>query len=503
MDAPVPKKVFVPSPQQAAVLEWVTSGKGSVFVEAVAGAGKTTTLLESVKRMKGQVALVAFNKKIADELNFRLEGFDIDHPRVKVLAGTFHSFGLRSWMAVKRVRVDSSKARRIAKALDTPKDLVAYTIGMVSQAKQRGLGCPGQPSMDDNSAWEDIALRFGFETYVPAHQAYNACRRVLLAHIQDSSQAVDFDDMLYMPAYQDMRMVENDFLLVDECQDLNGIRRIMARKMLKAKGRAMFVGDRHQAIYGFSGADSDSVDRIVESFACKALPLTVTFRCPKAVVNEARSVVSHITAAPSAPEGTVSRLEYTQFMKTELKPGKDAILCRNTKPLVSAAYELISNGVGAYVEGRDIGSGLIKLISKFSATRTSVLLQQVNDYTVKEVEKMKKADKLGAIDALIDRCDTIHVLAEGCDTVAQIIDKINLVFEESANLKRPLVCLSTIHKAKGREWERVFFLGCDELIPSRFAKADWELEQEDNLIYVGITRAMSELVYVSLPEPRK
>lgn len=48
---PSPRK-FVPSPQQQAVFDWVESGRGNAFIEAVAGAGKTTTLIEACKRIE-------------------------------------------------------------------------------------------------------------------------------------------------------------------------------------------------------------------------------------------------------------------------------------------------------------------------------------------------------------------------------------------------------------------------------------------------------------------
>ena len=58
------------------------------------------------------------------------------------------------------------------------------------------------------------------------------------------------------------------------------------------------------------------------------------------------------------------------------------------------------------------------------------------------------------------------------------------------------ILLSTIHKAKGLQNKRIFFL-CPELIPSRYATMDWQFEQEMNLKYVAITRAQEELIYVS------
>ena len=62
------------SPQQERVFGWAENEKGSAIVNAVAGAGKTTTLVELVRRLKGYVAFAAYNKAIAVEIGARLEG---------------------------------------------------------------------------------------------------------------------------------------------------------------------------------------------------------------------------------------------------------------------------------------------------------------------------------------------------------------------------------------------------------------------------------------------
>jgi DNA helicase II / ATP-dependent DNA helicase PcrA len=97
-----------------------------------------------------------------------------------------------------------------------------------------------------------------------------------------------------------------------------------------------------------------------------------------------------------------------------------------------------------------------------------------------------------AAEALNDRIDTLLVLMEGCDTVECVVDKIARMFADDA----PTLTLSTVHKAKGREWGRVYILGRREHMPSPYARQDWQRVQEDNLIYVAITRAQRELVLV-------
>ena len=64
----------------------------------------------------------------------------------------------------------------------------------------------------------------------------------------------------------------------------------------------------------------------------------------------------------------------------------------------------------------------------------------------------------------------------------------------------PTLTLSTCHKAKGREWQRVAILE-PELMPSKWARQDWQYQQEQNLIYVAYTRTQSEL-FIMKPQPK-
>jgi superfamily I DNA/RNA helicase len=57
--------------------------------------------------------------------------------------------------------------------------------------------------------------------------------------------------------------------------------------------------------------------------------------------------------------------------------------------------------------------------------------------------------------------------------------------------------LCTYHRAKGREWFRVFLLEHARRCPSPWAKQDWQKHQESNLAYVAITRARTDLIFVN------
>ena len=104
---------------------------------------------------------------------------------------------------------------------------------------------------------------------------------------------------------------------------------------------------------------------------------------------------------------------------------------------------------------------------------------------------MIAANKNTQAQALEDKVETILALADGCDDIGCLEDKIKLIFSEKAEG----VVFSSIHRAKGLEAQRVYILH-PELLPHPMAKADWEKEQEKNIEYVAITRTLDQLIYV-------
>lgn len=506
---------FPPSPQQRDVYRWVREASGNLILVAVAGSGKTTTILNATTLMKGSVAIAAYNKKIAVEITNKLQAAGVGR---NVQAGTFHSFGLRNWQRAvgqKRITVDGDKVAKILATQKCPENILPFAQGVVSMAKQRGFGVLAP--IVDVVAWHNIVSHYDLDQSLPEDKGLlgDSCRdemiengifmaqRALRASLEMDRDIIDFDDMIYAPLAHDARVWQNDWLLVDEAQDTNPSRRALAKKMLAPGGRAIFVGDPAQAIYGFTGADNDSLDIIKNEFACAELPLTVTYRCPKAVVARAQMYVSHIHAAETAPEGEVKAMTSEVFNKLapESFTKEAAMLCRTTAPLVKQAFALIRRGIGCQVEGKDIGRGLVKLASKWQTNSLVVLKDKLGDYLARETEKFLAKGEEKKAEGLADKVDTLLVIIDSLTedhTVDDLKATINKIFGDTPDGQAPQVfTLSTVHKSKGREWRTVYLLDRAKLMPSRFARQQWQMEQENNLIYVAITRAMQTLVEVA------
>lgn len=494
---------FIPSPQQAQIFDWASHGHGSSIVEAVAGSGKTTTLLHVLKLLRGSVAFAAYNKKIADEIKERMSQMGVGS---NVRAGTFHSFGLNAWGRVckSRPQVDDKKLYLLADRMQAPKEFHKFMADAVSIAKQHALGIT--TPMEDLDFWNHIVAHFDIEesltdvTDDKLADAIDLSIKLLKESIKVDETLIDFDDMIYAPLIHGVSVWQNDWVLIDEAQDTNASRRLLASKMLKQDGRLIAVGDRHQAIYGFTGADHDSLDIIAESFGASYLPLTVTYRCPKAVVKFAQQWVNHIEAHPNAPEGLVTTLDDLQFKKMtgEQLGFGNAVLCRNTKPLVELAFNMIKRGIPCHVEGREIGKGLLTLVNKWRVSDLGTLRNRLEQYLEREEERMLARDQQQKAANLRDRVETLFVIMDSIPEdsgVAGLRAHIENLFQDTKDA-RSRITLSTIHKAKGREWNKVYWYGRNRFQPSPYARQDWQYGQEINLMYVAATRAKQELVEV-------
>jgi len=314
-----------------------------------------------------------------------------------------------------------------------------------------------------------------------------------------------------------MRQFDN--VLIDEAQDISPTRRELAFKMIAPSGRIIAVGDEFQAIYGFTGADAESLRNIAGRSGATRLPLTTCWRCDTAIITEAQKRVHDIEARGDASPGTVTELDHSLMvralvgtlpaeqvadLRSALPAHGDAILCRLNRPNVSMALTLIRAGYRARIEGRDIGK---KLLSHVKACSQSYLFQSLAA-TIVDLEAWGEAqsnllasrerklqadllsDEVAAAVLLMER-----VLEAGGDDFNELEDLVDDLFADDIP-PSGVITLSSVHKAKGREWGRVFILGRFDYMPFFRAIQPWELQQESNLIYVATTRAEHHLVHI-------
>jgi len=478
---------MTPSKYQRAIYKTFQLTKKDINISAVAGSGKTTVLLELLKYIpkNSKSLFLAFNNSIVDELKERNERRDVE-------IMTIHSCG---WHSVLQrygghIRMNPNKGiaktEKIMKDFQVPENKRGYFFFAIPKILDL-MRC----NLCENTKEDIIELTNHYDVNIEE----NDIDMVIKAFeyiVKDKTQ-FDFMDMIYVPvADGSIRFRKFDYVFCDESQDFSVLQQEFIKKCLSRRGRLVTVGDKRQAIYGFAGADVESYEKLasINGRAIK-LPLSVSYRCAKNIVKEAQKIVPEISYSSNAIDGIVK-----EGSLTEIEQG-DWILCRNLKPLIQTYLWLMKNKIKSKIRGKEIGEGILGLISKTGAKTISGLhrmLELEQNKLLKKLEKkgFKKPSLHPKMEVLQQKIEVIDCLCEEVESVKELKNLINNIFSDEVRG----IILSTIHKSKGLENDCVFFL-CPELIPSKYTTQPWQYVQENNLRYVAITRAKKKLIYVA------
>ena len=497
---------FIPSKYQQDIFDFIQHGNGNSVINALAGSGKTSTIVNAVKLIPStcNALFIAFNKEIVKELEKKLAG--VKNVQVK----TLHSLG---FLMIRRnlgtnIEIDEYKYRTFIKknikqlsSADfdkmTTKLIQQYTDN-VTQLCDLGRYNLAQCEKDllQVSARHDIPI------------IDDECNAVLnvMKWGRENTTSIDFTDMVWLPYELTLNPIglQYDYIFIDECQDLNAAQRELFLRCFRRGTRFIAVGDKKQAIYSFAGADAESFAKLQNLPNTTTLPLPISYRCPKKVVNLANQFVDTMECREGAPDGEIVH----NVSIKDIHDG-DMVLCRTKMPLIKLYMRYLRMGVKSYVRGQDIGLNLLRMVDKTEQIVLNVSLQkdgvfarlyddlfeERNRLMIKRGMDLEDATLSNQIMNKYDSIKALEILAEGLTSARDLHDRIENVFAESADG----VCLSTIHKAKGLETNNVYIL-CKTLMPSRLATQDWEKEQEQNLMYVAYTRAKYKLGFVSETE---
>ena len=511
---------YTPTSEQFSIYRWIRFGSGNLVIRAVAGAGKTTVLLGCAALLPANVtaSFIAFSNTIVNELKTRLAG-------TPVRPTTIHSAGRTT--LCKRIaypKVDNLKHRKIAEILmkdnayyaNIP-DLHPYTMAIWKLCEKARLTLTDYTNPEElimladrfNIDLPKITVRRGREEIEKIDERiFELVRRTLvMGAVKARDEAViDFTDMIWLPYHWHIEPDPSDWLFIDECQDLSNLARAFIAMMLTPDTRAVAVGDPRQAIMEFAGAASDSFDQVKLVLNAQELPLMDCFRCGYEFIKLANVYVPEIRAAKGAIPGEI--IYQTEDQLTTIAQRGDLIVCRRTAPLIENCIKLIGSGIPARVRGRDVATSLIELLNKIGKVRGFKPLQFLKfmeEYQRATSEKLaQKEDSEEQIQALGDKCAALEAiyLRHLPPTIKAFEDSISALFADEAD--NPPIWLSSIHRAKGLEADRVMILHYDAL-PMKFKKQSVEqVLQENNITYVALTRAKKVLILIvdKLPAPK-
>lgn len=500
---------YEPSQYQKAIFDYIQHEKGNLVVEAAAGSGKTYTLVKALSLIPQdkRVLMTAFNKDIVKELTKKVKEF----PNVEVR--TLHGLGMiltTRGLGIGGMKPEGYKYTQLI--YNHWQDLSKTNINKLSRNARKSFVENTKKLVDFGRFYlattrsEMIELMTKYDIPCVADEVDVALK--VMAIGGKNLDSIDYTDMIWMPHIYDLHLqeCEYDFIMVDECQDLNVAERNLVLRCLKKGGRLIAVGDSNQCIYGFSGSDPDSFRAIQSIPNTVSMPLSISYRCPESVVKFAQNLVPSIEAKQGAEEGVI--LDCVSL--DDVHDG-DMVLCRNNAPLLQVYCKLLEQGKRAYIRGSDVGKNLQNIVIgthkdylHTNLKQDGVFIRLYEDlfnsrkaimerYGISQEDAMKHE----TIQAKLDMIRALEVLGADLTTTEELTKKIEDIFPK--NDKGEGIMLSTVHKAKGLEADNVF-IACASLMPSKSALDEWQVQQERNLMYVAYTRAKKVLGFLNEEE---
>ncbi|MDB5312025.1 MAG: ATP-dependent helicase [Gemmataceae bacterium] len=284
--------------QRAAVVH----AEGPLLILAGAGSGKTRVITRRVGYLlqqgirPGSILAITFTNKAAGEMRARVEQLV---PGNRVWVSTFHSLGARLLRQyADRLNIDKNftiydtddrnklvKDALAASGIDDVKFSPDRLAGAISKAKNQLL-TPNQ--------YEKTATDFFSQTVAKIYHGYEKRLR--------AANAMDFDDLLYLPA---MALRTNEelrrdldarfrYVLIDEYQDTNSAQYEIAKRLSLDHPNLCVVGDPDQSIYKWRGSDIKNILDFERDFpAARVITLTQNYRSTKAILHAASVLIDH------------------------------------------------------------------------------------------------------------------------------------------------------------------------------------------------------------------
>jgi DNA helicase-2/ATP-dependent DNA helicase PcrA len=476
---------------QKEIFKVYNTTKQNIFIEAGPGSGKTTTILRILEQTPfyKKSIFLAFNKSIAEEITNKVK----DRAEVS----TIHSLAYRLLMKRMncKLKLNENKVFVLSKKFfgnklrsrfkdDKKLNYYLFKVQELNSLYRMNLCSTVQDLKELINTYgldfsdSEIPELIKFFDYV---DSYNS------KEISGGEMMIDFTDMIYLTVKKVNTYPMYDVVFVDEVQDLNPLQKSFIDKLLSEKTRFVAVGDPRQAIYSFMGSNLDSFNSFKQAPNTICLPLSVSYRCPKSIIELANQVFPGIEAYENNGDGVV---RYGCLSEVR---GGDFIICRNNLPLVEAYITILRNGLKSKILGRDLGENLLDLMNSISEITDlgDIVKQKISQLKEKGVTSFLFDKSYIALKERVDIC--MYLYSSSNESIEKTKKLLTEIFSDSYS--KSDVVLMTGHKSKGLESGRVFYL-YPELIPSKYASTPLDFYQEKCLEYVIITRAKQELIII-------
>lgn len=546
---------FKPSTYQQDILDFfLNNPQSNMLVNALAGSGKSTTACMLSEHSKTSDLYIAFNASVVEEFKKKIK-----NPKTKVM--TMHSLvysimlynveqeskdsgekpkGFGSQRSKRTVNLDNFKPHKI---LD---EEITKRYGRYIEFAKRGFLKDNyvnlynlcRLTLTDMSSNKDVSrliddhvlfLYYGDEGYsAPDISEITSTLKILDTKSRQQFETqgiIDFTDMLWI-TFNKLKYDNWEVpywalytnIYCDEVQDFSNIQLNFLKFIKRAKGRYVFIGDFHQAIYNFAGANAQAFNQIPKMFApVETFDLPICYRCAKSHLSRVnREYGIPILPCDDAPMGFVKTIDKNKI--SEYAKAGDMVISRKNKWIAEVVLDLARNGTPIFIEDKEMVGAIKRQILSSKCTSVGTLekfLQKViSNYNKKLFEIVSKnvreggheEERLEAVaetNSKIDNTSFLLEILEGylenhtsSDSVSKFSDFVDKLLNTTPS--PDCVRLCSIHKAKGLEATNVFVLN-EAKINFDFRNSKEQNVQEKNLSYIATTRAKEGLYLVKEP----
>lgn len=546
---------FKPSTYQRDILDFfLNNPQSNMLVNALAGSGKSTTACMLSEHSKTSDLYIAFNASVVEEFKKKIK-----NPKTKVM--TMHSLaysimlynveqeskdlgekpkGFGSQRSKRTVSLDNFKPHKILDEEITKRygRYIEFAKRVFLKDNYVNLYNLCRLTLTDMSSNKDVSrliddhvlfLYYGDEGYsAPDISEITSALKILDTKSRqqfETQGVIDFTDMLWI-TFNKLKYDNWEVpywalytnIYCDEVQDFSNIQLNFLKFIKRTKGRYVFIGDFHQAIYNFAGANAQAFNQIPKMFApVETFDLPICYRCAKSHLSRVnREYGIPILPCDDAPMGFVKTIDKNKI--SEYAKAGDMVISRKNKWIAEVVLDLARNGTPIFIEDKDMVAAIKRQILSSKCTSVGTLekfLQKViSNYNKKLFEIVSKnvreggheEERLEAVAETNSKIDNTsflleilegylenHASSDSISKFSNFIDKL-LNTTPSPNCVR----LCSIHKAKGLEATNVFVLN-EAKINYDFRNSKEQNIQEKNLSYIATTRAKEGLYLVKEP----
>ena len=546
---------FKPSTYQQDILDFfLNNPQSNMLVNALAGSGKSTTACMLSEHSKTSDLYIAFNASVVEEFKKKIK-----NPKTKVM--TMHSLaysimlynveqeskdsgekpkGFGSQRSKRTVSLDNFKPHKILDEEITKRygRYIEFAKRVFLKDNYVNLYNLCRLTLTDMSSNKDVSrliddhvlfLYYGDEGYsAPDISEITSTLKILDTKSRqqfETQGVIDFTDMLWI-TFNKLKYDNWEVpywalytnIYCDEVQDFSNIQLNFLKFIKRTKGRYVFIGDFHQAIYNFAGANAQAFNQIPKMFApVETFDLPICYRCAKSHLSRVnREYGIPILPCDDAPLGFVKTIDKNKI--SEYAKAGDMVISRKNKWIAEVVLDLARNGTPIFIEDKEMVGAIKRQILSSKCTSVGTLekfLQKViSNYNKKLFEIVSKNVREGGheeehleavteTNSKIDNTSFLLEILEGylehhasSDSVSKFSNFIDKLLNTTPSPNCVRLC--SIHKAKGLEATNVFVLN-EAKINYDFRNSKEQNIQEKNLSYIATTRAKEGLYLVKEP----